>query len=131
MPAASEAKPVQPVVANPQELPLHIAEIIVSDDDLDMGFSDAFIEGRLKLPKGMHKLYTLNVLNAAPIPPAQLGEVDQEAVFASMSQAAYEEFHSDVVNLKPWTYLSPGEWNKWMRVANAVEKARCTAEGVK
>src|SRR5690349_11858985 len=42
---------------------------------------------------------------------------DPEAVFASQSKAAYEAANPAG---KPWTYLPPGEWGRWERIALAV-----------
>ena len=61
------------------DLPLHVAEVTVSKDDLDMGFSEAFIAGRIKLPDGTHKLYTDAVIRAALLANAAGGEPVIEA----------------------------------------------------
>lgn len=52
--AALAAAPAQPV-AVPAE---PVAQVTVSDDDLDMGFSESFISGEIRLPNGTHGLFT-------------------------------------------------------------------------
>ena len=44
----------------------HIASVVVSDDDLDMGFSEDFISGKFQLSNGAHDLYLKG--NVAPQP---------------------------------------------------------------
>lgn len=52
--AALAAAPAQPV-AVPAE---PVAQVTVSDDDLDMGFSESFISGEIRLTNGTYGLFT-------------------------------------------------------------------------
>jgi hypothetical protein len=45
---------------------------------------------------------------------------DPEAVAESCARAAYETANP---NGKRWSYLDPGEWERWRAVANAVQRA--------
>lgn len=48
-------------------------------------------------------------------------KVDVEAMAEARAIAIYEAVHRDASKRTPWTYLPPGEWEKWRRAANVVQ----------
>ena len=47
---------------------------------------------------------------------------DIEGTSEAMARMFYEVVNNDAATRTPWTYLDPGEWNKWRRAVNLAKK---------
>ena len=111
-------------LAQPQPVQEPVADIKISGDDFDLGLTDAFAFGRLRLPDGHYQLYTSpQAQPAQPLSDEQIQEAVTQA--AKDGNLSWLGFKKDGMGMYTVPDLSPAHY----QLARAIEQAHGITKG--